>query len=413
MPVSPLSLAFKIATRYFKGKKSLQAINIISWISIGAIAISAAAMIILFSVFNGLENTVKELFTSFYPDLKVESKIGKFFTLNAEQKKSIQNLSGIQHFSYSLEDMVLLANEEEQRPAILKGIESEWFQISDLEHFMIEGSASWGNNMPYIPVLLGLGTASSLGIDVRDAFSSLNIYYPKKGRQIVQNPESALKRLSVKPEGLFHLQDEFDDQFVLTPLSVTQSLFDRPGQYSSLELKINQTVTEERMKQSLAAILGPDFLIKDQFQQNKTLFMIMKSEKWAVYAILVLVLVIASFNMIGSLSMLVLEKKKDIVILKSMGASSTLIRLVFLLEGTILALTGGIIGICFGLLVCLGQMQFGWIGLPDGFMMTAYPISFRISDFILVMVTILIIGILAAWFPALKASKQQMILREE
>jgi len=408
-----IQLAFRIAKRYFRGKRSIQAINIISWISVGAIAVSAAAMIILFSVFNGLEDKIKEMFTSFYPDLKIEKESGKFFALSQNQKQQLAQLKGITYLSYSLEDMVLLANEEEQKPAMLKGIDKAWFAISGMDSFMLEGEAKWTAPLPYDQVIVGLSIASSLSLDVKDAFVSLNIYYPRQGANLSQNPESALKKLSVKPTGLFHIQEEFDGQYVLIPLNTAQDLFERPNEYSSVEIKTNGAVSEEKLKKSLSEIFGTGYHVENRFQQNKTLFMIMQSEKWAVYFILLLVLVIASFNMIGSLSMLVLEKKKDIVILKSMGARPDLIRLVFLFEGGLLAFSGGFLGILIGFLICLGQQYFGWIELPDGFAMSAYPVSFQFTDFFLVIVTALVVGILAAWYPAEKAAKQGMYLREE
>lgn len=391
----------------------MQAINVISWISIGAIAVSTAAMIILFSVFNGLEDTVKSLFSSFYPDIKVEKIKGKFFKLTDLQKQEISGLKNVHFFSYSLEDMVLLANEEEQRPAVLKGIEEQWFQVSQLEKYMLEGSAAWENNLPYPPVIVGLNIAAALRLSPRDAFGSLNIYYPRKQANFAQNPESALKKILAKPEGIFHIQEDFDNQYLLTPLSVAQDLLERSGQYSSIEFKMNPNFSEKETQLNLERILGPDFKILSRFQQNKTLYMIMQSEKWAVYSILLLVLVIASFNMIGSLSMLVLEKKKDILILKSMGALPSTIRFVFLFEGVIIAFFGGFIGILFGTLVCLGQRYFGWIGLPDGFIMSAYPVSFQFSDYLLVSCTAIMVGFIAALYPAWKASRQAIYLREE
>ena len=413
MKIPTFKLAFTIAKRYFGGKKSIQAINIISWISMGAIAVSSAAMIILFSIFNGLENEVKELFTAFYPDLKVSKENGKFFNLSEQQKKEFAQLDGVSYLSYSLEDMVLLANEEEQRPAILKGVDQSWFAISGMDSLMLDGEAKWDQKLPYDQVLIGLTIASALRVDTRDAFASLNIYYPRSGSNLSQNPESALSRLNVKPTGMFHIQDEFDGQFVLTPLSTAQKFLERPNQFTSVEIKTSSSVSEAAMRKNLEQILGEGFKIENRFQQNRTLFMIMQSEKWAVYFILLMVLIIASFNMIGSLSMLVLEKRKDIVILKSMGATPQLIRYVFLIEGGLVAFVGGIIGISVGFLVCLGQMYFGWVELPDGFAMSAYPVAFQLSDFLLVALTTLIVGLLAAWYPAAKAAKQPLYLREE
>ncbi len=405
--------AFKIAWRYFRGKKSAQAINIISWISIGAIAVSSAAMIVLFSVFNGLENTVKDMYNAFNPEIKVTAGKGKFFSIPEERRKQIAGIEGIAAASYSVEDMVLLDGNEEQKIARLKGVDNAWFRVSELDSFMIDGQAAWKKDQSYTPAIMGLGVSIALGIDVNNAFSGLKIYYPRKGAVITENAEEALNNIVVKPEGNFRIQDEFDGQYVLVPFAAAGHLFGTGDQVSSLELDLKPGAAEDRVRSELQHILGADVVIANRFEQNKTFFMIMKSEKWAVYVILLMVLLIASFNMIGSLSMVVLEKKKDIAILKSMGARKKMIRLVFLTEGGLLAVFGSAIGMLAGLLLCIGQYYFGWISLPDGFIIDAYPVLLQVQDFVLVAFTALAVGLLAAWYPALKAARQAIYVREE
>lgn len=405
--------AFKIAWRYFRGKKSAQAINIISWISVGAIAVSSAAMIVLFSVFNGLEDTVRDMYNAFNPELKVTADKGKFFAVTDSQRQQIARIPGLAYASYSLEDMVLLTGTEEQRVATLKGVDDDWFRVSRLDSFMTDGRASWGSDHSYTPAIMGLGVSIAMNIDVNNAFSGLKISYPRKGVVVTENPDEALNSIVVKPEGNFRIQDEFDGQYVLVPLSAARSLFDMPGQVSSVEIRLKEGTGTGAVREALQQILGAKITVADRFEQNKTFFMIMRSEKWAVYAILLMVLLIASFNMIGSLSMVVLEKKKDIAILKSMGAGKGMIRTVFLLEGLLLAVLGSCIGLAAGLLLCIGQHYFGWIALPDGFIIEAYPVQLQVRDFILVSVTAMTVGLLAAWYPALKAARQPVYLREE
>lgn len=405
--------AFKIAWRYFRGKKSAQAINIISWISIGAIAVSSAAMIVLFSVFNGLENTVKDMYNAFNPEIKVTAVKGKFFNIPEAQKQAIAGIPGIAAASYSLEDMVLLAGDEEQKVAKLKGVDDAWFQVSHLDSFMTDGEASWKSNTGYTPAIMGLGVSIAMGIDVKNAFSGLKIYYPRHGAAITENPEEALNSIVVKPEGNFRIQDEFDGQYVLVPLAAARYLMGIGDQVSSLEISLKRGGDEAGVRKKLQEILGDGVTIANRFEQNKTFFMIMKSEKWAVYAILLMVLLIASFNMIGSLSMVVLEKKKDIAILKSMGARKSMIRALFLMEGGLLAVFGCTLGMLTGLLLCIGQHYYGWISLPDGFIIDAYPVLLQVQDFVLVAVTALAVGLLAAWHPAVKAAKQAVYVREE
>lgn len=405
--------AVKIAWRYFRGKKSAQAINIISWISIGAIAVSSAAMIVLFSVFNGLEGTVRDMYSAFNPEIKVTAAKGKFFHITEAQKNAITKIAGVDVAAYSLEDMVLLNGNDEQKVGTVKGVDENWFKVCKLDSFMMEGTASWQGAKTYTPAITGLDISMALGIDIKNAFSGLKIYYPRKGANISEDPVTALNSIVVKPEGTFRIQEEFDGQYVLVPLKAAQYLLDVGDKISSIEIKRNIKGSEALVKKELVNILGKNVVIENRFEQNKTFFMIMRGEKWAVYAILLMVLLIASFNMIGSLSMVVLEKKKDIAILKSMGARSSLIRTIFISEGGLLALVGGLIGILTGTLLCLGQQYFGWISFPDGFIINAYPVAMQADDFILVMSTALAVGLLASLYPALKAARQAVYVREE
>lgn len=409
-----MSAALKIAWRYFRGKKSAQAINVISWISISAIAVSSAAMIILFSVFNGLEATVKDMYSAFYPDVKVTIDKGKFFEVTDKQKEAIRKIKGIALASYSLEDMVLLNANEEQKVATLKGIDNTWFEVSRLDSYMVDGKAGWEGKRDFVPAIMGLGVAMSLSIDVQNVFSGLKIYYPKPGAAYAsENAETALNGITAKPEGSFRIQEEFDEQYVLIPFDAARYLFNAGNKISSIEIKLDTNAGAGGVTDALKDILGNHVVVEDRYEQNKKFFLIMQSEKWAVYAILLMVLLIASFNMIGSLSMVVLEKKKDIAILKSMGARGSLIRSVFLIEGGLLALLGGTLGILTGLLVCLGQQYFGWISLPDGFVIKAYPVDMQIGDFVLVLVTAIGVGFLAALYPSAKAARQPVYVREE
>jgi lipoprotein-releasing system permease protein len=405
--------AFKIAWRYFRGKKSAQAINIISWISIVAIAVSSAAMVILFSVFNGLEGTVKDMYAAFYPEIKVSPARGKFFQVSEAQKKEIGKISGIRHAAYCIEDMVLFEGNKEQKVGTLKGVDDAWFDVCGLDTFMIDGKATWKNSNDYTPSLIGLGVEAALGIDINNAFTGVKVFYPKAGASITENPEEVMNNIVVKPKGTFKIQVEFDDQYVLVPLNAAQYLFNRTNQISSVEIKLNSQKDEDAVREGLEKIFGSNANIENRFEQNKTFFLIMHGEKWAVYVILLMVLLIAAFNMIGSLSMVVLEKKNDIAILRSMGADKNMIRAVFLYEGILQAMVGGIIGIVFGSLVCLSQIYFGWFPLPEGFIIDSYPVSLQISDIMLVFANTAIVGLLAAWYPSLKAAKQAVFVRED
>ena len=380
----------------------------------GAIAIAAAAMIILFSVFNGLDHTIKDMYTSFNPAVKITPLKGKFFTLPDTQKARLSQIPGVSALSETIEDMALLSNETEQRAAVVKGVDEAWFQVSGIGRFMIAGDVGWARERThYIPAVLGLGIANYLHIDVHNPFSELRIYYPRPDIGMTLHPEQALSEMLVKPEGLFHIQQDLDSRYLLLPLPAAQQLLGQRGAISAVEIQVTDPARMDAVQKAAGQIMGPAFNAANRYQQNQTLFMVLSGEKWMVYAILLFVLLLASFNLTGCLYMLVLEKKRDISILKSMGLGGQKVRSLFLSEGMLLSLTGALSGVALGTLVCLGQMYFGWIGLPDGFVVTAYPVAFEWQDFVLVLGTAFGIGLLAAWYPAFKAGRQVMYLREE
>jgi len=370
-----------------------------------AIAVGSGAMIVLFSVFNGLEYLVKDLYKSFYPEIKITASKGKFYSLPAAQFAAVKTTDGVKYVSTVIEDNVLANSNEEQIVATLKGIDSNYLKVNDIKQYIVNGSDSV-SAYPVATAIFGARLANQVGADVNNVFSTVMLYYPNtKSTGPVLDPSSAFQSLNLKPDGEFRVQDDFDSKYVLAAIPLVQELFQEPGKYSSIEISLNEHTNPENVKKQLQQQLGSGYKVETRFEQNKTLYMVMRTEKWAVYAILLLVLFIASFNMVGALSMLVLEKQKDIAILRTMGASTSAIRGIFLVEGILWALTGGLGGIALGTLLCLGQQQFKWVKLGGGFMIDAYPIRMLWPDFVLVLVTIIVVGLLAAIYPSLKASK--------
>lgn len=409
-------LSIRLAVRYFFGKKSAQAINIISWISMGAITVSTAAMVILLSVENGFDGLLKELYKAFYPPLKVSAKAGKWLSVNETQQQQLRQIPGIGMVAYSVEDNVLLSANEEQRFGTLRGVDANWMQVSGLDSYIVEGNAVLEQQPDYIPAIIGANIAAVLGINVQNPFSALYLYYPDPSASSVSwgNPGKALKSALVKPQAVFKVQSDFDSKFVLIPLQAAQSLLGAGNTISSIAIKPAKGASEKELKKQLLHLFGDQVVVENQFEQNRTLWMIMRSEKWAIYVILLFVLLLSSFNMIGALSMLVIEKKKDITILKSMGATRRQIRGIFMTEGLVMAFIGGITGVFLGAAVCFSQQIFGWMKLGDGvFIIDAYPVKVMAGDMILVMITALTIGLIAAWQPAQKAAIQQISVHEE
>lgn len=399
------TLIWQIAIRYLRGKRTANIVPILSRISMVAIAVSSAAMIVVFSVFNGMEGLVKQLYKGFYPDVKITAARGKFFAVDAATLGKIKAINGVQVVTKVIEGNAFVNNKanNEQKVVTLKGIDKNYFSVNDIRDSIVgEDSVSAGN--PYTAIG-GVKILNELGSDVTNIFSTIELYYPNPNiTNYAANPDEAIRPLQIHPAGMFHISDDFDDKYILAPLSLVQTLFFEEGKYTSLELKVAPG-TDEAVQASLQGILGNTFLIETRYEQNKTMFMVMRTEKWAIYAILVMVLLVASFNMIGALSMLVLEKQKDMAILKAMGSMPGDIRKIFLLEGVLWALIGGVAGLVIGIVVCVLQQQFGLVSMGASFTVESYPVAMSIYDFILVLATISVVGILAAWYPAMRASR--------
>jgi lipoprotein-releasing system permease protein len=397
------TLIWQLAIRYLRGKRSANAVPILSRISMVAIAVSSAAMIVAFSVFNGLEAVVKNMYVAFYPDIKITAAKGKFFSMDNSRLNAIKQVNGVQHISTVIEDHVFANNHEQQKVITLKGIKNDYFNVNEIKKYIIQGDDTVSAD-PVFTAIAGHRIMNELGLDV-NTLSYIMLYYPNP--TVVDpsaNPMSALQSLKLHPAGVFRIQEDFDNTYILAPLQLVQDLFHQPGHFSSVEISAKPGAVPA-IKKQLQGLLGNGYKVENRFEQNKTLYMVMGSEKWAIYAILVLVLLIASFNMVGALSMLVLEKQKDIAILKAMGALPATIRKIFLLEGILWSLVGGLSGIILGGIICFIQLTFGILRMGSAFVVDAYPVKMLLTDFALVLVTILTVGLLASWYPSIRATK--------
>ena len=400
------TLIWQLAIRYLRGKRSANAVPILSRISMVAIAVSSAAMIIIFSVFNGLESLVKDLYKAFYPEIRITVARGKFFPLDSAKLVIIKGIDGVQQVSACIEDNAMAIDESNkgQKVVTVKGIDKNYFSVNDVKKYLVKGDDSVSTGHPYTAIV-GMHIINELGLDFNYPFSKIELYYPNPA---VKNPEadpaSAYQQLSLHPAGIFKIENEFDSKYMLAPLPLVQRLFGADGKCSSIEIKA-EPGNVERIKKQLQQLLGTEYRIESRYEQNRTVYMIMSAEKWAVYAILVLVLFIASFNMVGALTMLVIEKRKDIAILKAMGAQPPAIRTVFLFEGVLWSFTGGLAGIGLGVIICLLQIKFHLVPMQGDFLASSFPVEIQGMDLLLVIATILVVGLMAAWYPATRATK--------
>lgn len=406
-------MIWQFASRYFRAKKSTNAINIIAWVSVSAIAVGAGALIVILSVFNGFEGLVKSLYTTFYPSVKVSAVSGKSITLTAAQLKQIAAVKGVADMTEVVEEKAVLRyGEGDQTIAILKGVDNNYNKVAAVDKSIAHGKFDTGDENGY-KAILGVDLELALGVDIERDLTPVSVYLPRRNVKSVTTPEDALGSGILYPSGSFAIQQEFNSKYVITNIAFMRGLLGMNNdEMSALEVKGVAGLDDTVLKQRLQAVLGNGFTVETRYEQNQALYAIMQTERWAVYVIMSFILVIAAFNMIGSLYMLVMEKRKDITILNAMGARSQLIMRIFLTEGLIIAGIGTLIGFTISIVFCLLQQQFGFIKLEeDSFLVNAYPVSMHISDFILVSVTILVIGMAASWYPAKRAARQHMELK--
>jgi lipoprotein-releasing system permease protein len=401
------------AWRYFKAKKSANAINIIAWVTVGVIAFATCCQVLVLSVFNGFEGLVKSLYSSFYTDLRVVPEKGKTFTLSPPSLQQVRNTSGIQAISMIVQEKALLQNGEAQSVVQLKGVDENFAAVSGVPDKVVRGQFNLGTR-DEPALLVGIGIQQAAAISLQPAFGpdNLTLILPRN-KSTSNDPLESLSEGNAVATGVFSIQQDFDNSYALTNIDfVKQQTGLSADEYSLMEIKLAPAANMEKSKRSIQQLLGKKFSVQTRYEQNSNLYSTMQLEKWAIYAILTLILVIAAFNMISALTMLVLEKKQDIAILQSMGAAQGQVKKIFLAEGILLGCIGTTLGIGLAVLICLLQLKYKWIKLQGGsFLLDYFPVKFLAADFILVISTALAITIIASWLPAKKAASQQISLR--
>ncbi len=388
-----------IARRYLFAKKTQNTINLISAISVIGVATGTMALIVVLSVFNGFDALVHSLFNSFNPDLKISIAEGKRFSSELPEISMLRQNKGVLYITEVIEENALLKYGNKQYIATIKGVSDDFVKMSGIDSMIIDGDfiLQQGNN-DY--AVIGQGIAIKLAVGL-SFVNPLVIYVPKKNARLTMNPDRAFNRKYVFPSGIFAIQQDFDQKYVIVPIDFARKLLDISSDISFLELKVDPAYDPLQVQQEIKTIMGEKFLVKNRYEQEELLYRIMKTEKWAIFFILTFILIVASFNIIGSLTMLIIEKKKDITVIRSMGADIKRIRKVFLYEGWLITLSGTLMGLALGTLICWAQQTFGIIRLQGSgsFVIDAYPVKMVASDFFMVFVTVMIIGYLASWYP--------------
>ena len=402
----------KFAWRYFKAKKSTNAINIISWVTAGVIAFSTMCQVLVLSVFNGFEGLVQSLYSNFYADVKVVPAKGKTITLTSTQLNQIRQMQGIKGVSLDVEEKALLQNGEQQTVVLLKGVDSNYYKVSGVPQKMYHGVFNTGT-IDEPKLILGVGIESAISVQSDRNLFPITIFLPKKTDKQHSNPLSALSEGNATTSGSFAIQQDFDNKYVITNLDfVKRQMNYKPDEFSAAEISLLDPKQSDNFTESLQKSLGNRYKVLTKFQQNTSLYNSMRLEKWFIYAVLTLILIIAAFNMVGALTMLVLEKRKDISVLQALGADKQLINKIFLSEGVLLAVIGAATGVILALIIALLQLKFHFIKLAgNSFLIDYFPVKLVVTDFFLVLFTALFIALVASWFPAKKASQQLFDLK--
>jgi lipoprotein-releasing system permease protein len=403
-----MKLSLYIAKRYLFAKKSRNAINIISAVSVAGVAVGTMALIIILSVFNGLEKMVSQIFNTFDPDIKITTAVGKTFVPDTARLKLLANVNGLSCYSLTIEENALLKYGSRQTIATIKGIDDNYARVSNIDSSMWEGEFRLRNDKGRPYAIPGVGVAIYLGIRV-NFITPLQILYPRKTGGTNLSAENSLNQKFIFPSGIFQVEKEYDSKYVYIPLDLARELTETDKGVSTIEIKCKHNADPKTLQKDIVKIFGKGFIVQNRYEQQAIFYKVMRSERLAIFFILTLILIIASFNIIGSLTMLIIEKERDIEILKSLGADNNLIRKIFIFEGWLISIIGALSGVILGFFVCWLQQTFGLVKLnSQSLIMDSYPIVMKLKDFIIVPVTVLIIGYWAAWYPVRSLTKKYL-----
>ncbi|MBA7566251.1 Lipoprotein-releasing system transmembrane protein LolE [subsurface metagenome] len=394
-----MNFPFFIAHRYVIAKKSHNAINIIAAISIIGISIGTIAFITILSVFNGFDEVVRGLFNSFYADLEIVPKQGKTFTISEEKIREIHEMDAVLDIGSIVEENALLIYGNRQTVATVRGVDLNYASITGIDTLVVDGDFTlYKGNTPFAIVGRGIKYTLNMELEFSDV---LKIIVPRRTSKISLDPNRSLNSKLIRPSGFFISQPELEIKYVLVPLKFAMALFDYENEISAMEIKLAPNANETRTQRRIQEIAGDDLIVKNRIQQNELLYKTMKSEKWAIFFILFFILLVASFNVVGSLTMLIIEKKNDIQTLRHLGSTMLTIKKVFLMEGLIISFMGAIAGLLIGSMICLAQQEFGWVKLQGAgtFVIDSYPVRIMFTDIVLVLIVVSAIGFFASWYP--------------
>ena len=392
-----MNFPFFIAKRYLFTSKSKNVVNIISYISLFGVAVGTAALVIVMSVFNGFEKLVLDMYNSFDPHLKITSVVGK--TFNPEDVKSILlEQKDIKLYAEVLEEKVLIQNNGNEIIATIKGVDDNFNELVNFSKLVVFGDSVF-ENFNGNAVIVGNGIAYNLSINVNNIFEQINITAPNRTSKYIKD-KSDLVKTAFLPIGVFSLQAEYDNEYIICPLKNLQNILERENEVSAIEVNLLNSENMEDVKSEIQKQIGDNYIVKTRLEQHEFLYKLLNSEKLAVFLILVFILIIASFNIISSLSMMMIDKQKDIKTFWNLGSSEKQIRNIFFTKGILGVLVGSAIGLFIGVGFSLLQQHFGFIAMEGNFVVNAYPVELNIKDVLIVEITVIVIGLIASFYPA-------------
>ena len=404
-----MNLQYFIAKRYLFSKKSTNVINVISGITATGLAVGTMALVVVLSVFNGLESLIVERFNSFDADLKVLPVHGKTFIPDSLTLCSLSETPGVKLYSETIEENAMIRYEAINHPFIIKGVSPSFATMTGIDTMMINGRFMLEYQGSPVAVI-GMEVSSYLSVSL-NFVAPLKIYFPNRNSGFSDDPDKAFKIKNIYPIGIYSIDPEIN-QNVIVPISFARALFDYEKEVSAIEIQLNPGANEKSVERSVQKLFGNSYDVKNRYEQHELIYKIMKSEKVIVFLILAFILLVASFNIIGSLTMLIIEKKEDINTFRSMGMTIAEIRQLFLLEGWLISMLGAVAGLIFGAILCVLQMKFGFIPMqgssPDAFIVNAYPVEMRALDFVITFATVIVIGYLASRFPVRYITRRYM-----
>ena len=405
-----MNFPFFIARRYLFSKKSHNAINVISAISVCGVSLATLAMVCTLSVFNGFQDLVETMFTAFDPQLRIMPAEGKVFDSCDPRIQSIRQMPEVKVFSFSVEDNAMVKYKDRQAMAVIKGVEDNFTRLSPIDSILFGRGQLLLHDEVASYAIPGIQLLSILGSGVK-FLDPLTVYVPRRGAKVnLANPASSFASGNLYSSGLTFAvnQEKYDGSYIITSIDFARRLFRYKDEATALNLKLTDGASLSNVKSRLQTVLGDDFLIQDRYEQQADTFRIMKVEKLISYIFLTFILMIACFNVVGSLSMLIIDKKHDVATLRSLGANDHQIVRIFLFEGRMISFIGASAGIVLGVALCLLQQELGFIPLGDGgnFVVDAYPVRVHATDVLIVFITVLVVGFLSVWYPVRYLSRR-------